>query len=417
MIPKRGISKKRMAVKHLGHSFDDSLENAAKGELCSATSAAHADSREKPDYQTFRPPKDDVGSALYLGLISSNDLCLLQDETDGKNRALGVAKLQEAIELLDSAAVVENNLEALLRDARLAVSDSHIKVSLAGLHLLGCVLQRAESDLTTYLPSVVHCVLGKMGTSKYVLREAGMRVLMQLMRASRPAAVTQEIASFGLNHKQSKVREESLNVITAALITFPKSEFPMNYLAADILSTMCDEKSKVRQASMECAVKALSLCSTNDFKQVMAIFSGNDRMEIFEALKRRHLRKQIPTLKKDGLVEYGVPVLDPKIPTEYVGADVDWIRYGALKNGLGPTLKIANGLNHGSGAKETRSHPFRSSASRQLPWEQKEDGKLSKSKLGDTSASTAKLNVSTNIILLDMDILYLLTLHIHVCCL
>lgn len=393
MLPSRGISKKSMAVNRLNDPLDDSLES--KGEIYPPRAApvAPEEYNKKTDFHAFSAEDKESDTPPYLDILPYRDFLLLQDKTSGKNRAIGVARLQEAIESVTSSSVLEINLATLVDDACVAVSDSHIKVSLAGLQLLEPLIKRTGSSLTPHLPSLVEAVLGKMSTNKCVLKKAGMKILLHLMSYSRPHDVSKEVASFGLAHKHSKVREESLNVITAALIKFPKSEFQVIQLAREIMPALSDIKPRVRQACMECAAKIASLCDERDFKQVVSFAAKNGhrsdelhKMAILEALQCRIVRECPPRLKEDGLIEYGMPVVGVDIPVSDHGPDVDWIRDGILS-------KSGNNLEGSISRKETKLRPYRS-ASKRLPWEL-EDAENSKTAKGrNLHVSSTQMNVS-----------------------
>lgn len=365
MLPARAISKKSMAANSQNHSFDDSLENRGNGEQLYGPE----DSDKKTDFDAFSEQENEPSSSEYLNLLPYSDFCLLQDKMSGKNRALGVEKLQAAIESAKSATVLETNLTSLVEDACMAVCDSHIKVSLAGLQLLEPLIKRTGNSLTPHLPSLVEAMLGMMNNNKYVLKKAVMKVLIHLMHYSRPHDVTTEIAKFGLKHKHSKVREESLNVITAALIRFSRTEFRLKQMAKEIMPTLGDSRPRVRQACMECAAQIASLCDSGDFKEVVssAIKNGHhthgEMAPIIKALEYRIVRQIPPHLKEDGLVQYAMPVIGVEIPLAQHGPDVDWIRDGAL-----PSNDGNSGLETSSVRRESKPRPYRS-ASKKLPWE------------------------------------------------
>ena len=396
MLPTRRISKKSMAVNSLNHSFNDSLESKDNGEKLYPTRAASVAPEQfngKTDFQAFSTPEEEPGSSVYLGILPYSDFCLLQDKENGKNRALGVEKLQAAIESAPSTTLLESNLASLVEDACTAVSDSHIKVSLAGLQLLEPLIRRTGSSLTPYLPSLVEAVLGKMSTNKHVLKKAGMKMLVQLMHYSRPHDVTKEVANFGLTHKHSKVREESLNIITAALIRFPKSEFRLIQLAEKIMPTLSDARPRVRQACMECAAKIATLCDQEDFRQVVSFAAQNGRrsdekhsMAILEALNCRIVRECPPRLRDDGLVEYAMPVIGVDVPLSEHGPDVDWIRHGEPSGGG----NMPNGLEGSTMKKESTRRPFRSA--KKLPWEL-EEAETNKT-MRPGNSTNAQMNVS-----------------------
>ena len=393
MLPARAISRKNMAVDRLDHSLDDSLEVAQQRLLPSrAAAVGPEDSSEKPDFRAFSEQDEEdlgIGGSLCPELLPRGDVLLLQDRASGKNRAVGVERLQAAVQSVESCTVLERKLPALVEEACSAVGDTHIKVCLVGLQLLDPLIRRTGSSLTPHIPAIVEAVLTKMGRNKHVLKRTGMETLVQLMHYSRPHDVVTEVTVFGLRHKQSKVREEALNVITAALIRFSSSEFRLDQLARVVVPLLGDTKPNVRQASMECATKIASLCDPEDFGRVMSLAARNGHhtphhLPALEALKCRIVREcGPPRLKEDGLVQYAMPVVGVEVPLSQHGPDVDWIRDGALSG-------ESNGLEGSSvgRTKEARLRPFRS-ATKKLPWETEEaersklckDGNLTNSHL------------------------------------
>ena len=62
-----------------------------------------------------------------------------------------------------------------------------------------------------------------------------------------------------LLYRMMKMREDCINVIIFALLTFPSTEFNLEDLVATIGPHVTDSKRRVRQASMEC-LALLSQC-------------------------------------------------------------------------------------------------------------------------------------------------------------
>ena len=52
--------------------------------------------------------------------------------------------------------------------------------------------------------------------------------------------------------QRASVREDVLNIVVFALLTFPSYEFDLKNIAATIVPTLVDPKRRVRQASQEC---------------------------------------------------------------------------------------------------------------------------------------------------------------------
>ena len=204
MLPAREISKKNMAVERLNHSLNDSLEigrsrvngGSQFSPSRSTPPVAPVEMGEKADFRAFSAQEDELpGGSLCPDLLRYDDLLLLQDKTNGKNRALGVERLQAAVESVENSTVLEDNLPSLVDEACSAMGDSHIKVCLAGLQLLDPLIRRTGSNLSPHISSLVEAVLVKMGRNKHVLKKAGMRILVHLMHYSQPQDVLAESCS------------------------------------------------------------------------------------------------------------------------------------------------------------------------------------------------------------------------------
>ena len=57
---------------------------------------------------------------------------------------------------------------------------------------------------------------------------------------------------FTIKFQHASVREDVLNIVVFALLTFPSYEFDLKNIAATIVPTLVDPKRRVRQASQEC---------------------------------------------------------------------------------------------------------------------------------------------------------------------
>ena len=72
-----------------------------------------------------------------------------------------------------------------------------------------------------------------------------------VMLATGPQTVVDVILP-EIEHKNARMREDVVNFIIFALLTFPSKEFLMDEICAAILPTLLDTKRRVRQAGLEC---------------------------------------------------------------------------------------------------------------------------------------------------------------------
>ena len=145
------------------------------------------------------------------------------------------------------------------------------------------------------------------------------------------------------------VREDVLNVVVFALLTFPSYEFDLKNIAATVVPTLVDPKRRVRQASQECvAILAAFMGPSKAAPLIRSIELLETHFErgqgVLNAVQARLSRRQLPRITHDGLVEYSLqipasalrrveataPSGRPTTPVQRYGADVDWILSGWL---------------------------------------------------------------------------------------
>ena len=371
-----------MADDGQNHSFmNDSLELSGGGRKSSpaaSVAVAPEDKNGDTDYFAFSEEED----GLYLGLFPQYVVNLLQDKSNWKNRATGIGKIQSVISDIRDSSVLESNLALVVELITAPLSDPHFKVAQTGLELVGCLVVKIGRSISPYLPTLVPGILVKMGSNKFVIKQAGMRVLMQLMHNVGSEKVVSEVVNSGLQHKTSRVREESINVITAALLTFPRTNFHLFMLVRELIPSMADQKQKVRQASLEAIALLCHLMDPSDLKLVVAAVANIERtsekvvaMEeaggntMMEALHARISRHFLPQLNADGLVDHAVPVASAKAPHSYSGRDVDWIlATGGTKSSGGQQQEQARKPSLAQSSEQSTFRPYRS-AGKKLPWE------------------------------------------------
>lgn len=358
--------------------LDDSLEWER------SSVAPESSLSDDTDYFAFSRGSEEE---LYLGLFPKYVVNLLHDSASWKNRVSGVAKIQSVVDSVSDKTRLEKNLPLVLQLLSTPMGDSHFKVLQMGLELIECLVKKVGKSIQPHLPTLVKSVMPKIGSNKFVLKQAGMRVMLELMNVCRPEPVVMEVANFGLRHKTSRVREESINVIIAALLTFSGSEFHFNLIVRDLCPCMSDSKPKVRQASFEAMTLLCHLEDTN-LKEVVSNLASfhrgssdksprsqkpmdnglvSDEMSLMDAFYTRISRKLLPTMNEAGLVQHGLQVVNDKLPAA-TGSDVAWILSAGESRSRAKVS--ANGLDS-SGHFQPGESMFRPklSAGKRLPWE------------------------------------------------
>ena len=345
-------------------------------------------------------PKDYPNGDMNDCAFSSDDKCLgpfpsyvinlLSDKSDWKNRTSGVTKMQTIINKLPDDYSLEPHLDTTLELATSTLNDPHFKVSQLGLELIARIVAKAGNSIRPFLPSLVQNIVSKVGSNKFVLKQAGLQVLMELMVALRPRPVIKELVEFGFKHKTSRVREESLNAVIMALLRFPMTEFNFTSLIKDIIPIMGDSKSRVRQASFEAVALICSMDPEAIKESVTTItslrnnttntckYSNRNGLTLMDAFQTRLARQVVPKLNGNGLVEHVISVSNSKSQLSVSGADVDWIlSAGGVKSQTSSETCEQEGSllqqgkqrrPSGSNGAASSSRPYRS-AGKRLPWE------------------------------------------------
>lgn len=324
------------------------------------------------DYQAFGE------GDLYLGLFPYYVLGQLGDSCNMESRIAAVDVIKTAIERCEDTRLLQQHLPEVVNLITRPINDPNFRIVLTGLNLLNDLVSKVGDLLGPYLTVLISSYFGKVGSNRYVVKQAGMAVLNHLMEVLKPWPVVLEVASFGLSHKHSKVREETLNIITASLLIFPKTEFDLLSLVQQTAPLLADSKQKVRQACLEeFAVLADQLGKEGLLQQMVSAvvsverglinsLSTNPKLSLMLAFQARLARQKLPRLNPDGLVDHVVNVTSCKGPCELTGSDIDWIMAATGKNSLSP--KNSRKVSASGYAVHTTPGPIRS-AGKRLPWD------------------------------------------------
>lgn len=156
--------------------------------------------------------------------------------------------------------------------------DNNFRISLTILDIFRLLLDLLDKDtLVEHLRPLVHAVRKHVGDSKVVVRIENMRVFRRLLQAASPAAVVPILCDALGSHRSSRVREDSLNLIIYALMTFPSYEFDLKRLAERVSVAVADPKRRVRHAALECLAAVAQFLGPARLSPLMA---AADRVEV-----------------------------------------------------------------------------------------------------------------------------------------
>ncbi|PVD25713.1 hypothetical protein C0Q70_13373 [Pomacea canaliculata] len=269
-----------------------------------------------------------------FGIIPSHVMIRINDQMDFKTRAQAVEDLKGVINVLTAPEIIHKlipHMTSFMNFLSSLLDDSNFKIITVTLEILYLVVERLGPNVKTYVRDIVNVLSKRMGDNKVVIRQSVMRVVIKMMQSFQPQAVLSVIFE-NLSHRNSRVRQETINFIIASLLTFPSYEFDLPNICAVVGPTLTDVKRQVRQAALECfAVLAQAMGSGRLQPLVQAVDQvelSSEGEGLMAAVQARLARRQLPRLNSEGLVEYATPI--PSSATQRSSgstqsADTEWI--------------------------------------------------------------------------------------------
>lgn len=160
----------------------------------------------------------------------------LRDEEDVRVRLTGADELNRAVKSM-------KDLSPLLPQMRLFLTfldsllegESNFKMVLLVLETYGVLIDRMRHKIKPHLRSICSALLRHASNTKIVVRIENYRVIKKLMLCAKPNIVLNHMFDH-LGDKRSVVREDVLNIVMYALLTFPSNEFDLKVRLLPILA-------------------------------------------------------------------------------------------------------------------------------------------------------------------------------------
>ncbi|XP_048831086.1 TOG array regulator of axonemal microtubules protein 1 isoform X1 [Brienomyrus brachyistius] len=262
----------------------------------------------------------------------------LLDLKNYQNRINGVDELKSILFDLDLKQVSSDNIEEFISFLRRLLDDTNFKVFYGTLQVMNLVIEKLALNVDKYLKQIVCAALRTLGDTRVIARIEYMSIFRQLMRIVGPQKVL-DLVIGQLKHKNSRVREDVINIIIAGMLTHPRKDFNIPSLCYEVAPCLADSKKKVRHAALE-LFAVFDYCLDNGKKQ--PLLRAIDRVELngdaeglAVAIQTRRARHILPRLSPDGMVEYALVVPRPGqrgLPQFSSGADLDWVMDGCRVN-------------------------------------------------------------------------------------
>ena len=299
---------------------------------------------------------------LYYGFVPAETMSELEDN-NWKTRAHGIEELKLLIEGMRDVSILQSNLGEFLEMLTRFVEDPNFKVMLTSLYILRDVVDKVGGNIRPHNELILAVVQTKLGDSKAVIKQLNMQLVLRVMHFAKPWGILKALVP-GINNRNSKVKEDIVNIVTAALLTFPSSDFNLNSLPGLIAPLLLDPKRKVRQAVLECfAVIAQGLGPG----RMQPLVSSVDMIELspegegaMEAVQARLARRKLPKITPEGTLEYSMIATNTmRYSSLNIPPDVSWILYGSSR--------LSGESNRA--AVEGMAKRYFSAGKKRLPWE------------------------------------------------
>ncbi|KFB39730.1 hypothetical protein ZHAS_00007422 [Anopheles sinensis] len=265
-----------------------------------------------------------VNSWEDLGIVSQLTLFQLKSG-DWRLRSQGFCSIEEALKSTDNLAKVQPYLESLLRT--LLSSERNIDVIDDKVRMLVNLVSRLPlENLEDRVAQIMTGLCRQGGPGSNTVAKA-------LMQRLPTAAIVQRLLSDDFLHaKSSKFRENALQMVLFALMTFPSTYFDIKTLISRATEAALDRKKRVRHAALDVLAVLGQISSPKLVLDVVCTAVGTrpEGNHLITAVKARLARKQLPFIGPDGSVEYAVKVPSSRSSSVIMfGADVDWIEAGS----------------------------------------------------------------------------------------
>uniref|UniRef100_W5MZP9 TOG array regulator of axonemal microtubules 1 n=1 Tax=Lepisosteus oculatus TaxID=7918 RepID=W5MZP9_LEPOC len=342
---------------------------------------------------------------MKFGMIPHGLHEQLLDHSNYQSRTHGVEELKNILYDSDLTSVPPENIVDFIGFLRRLLDDTNFKVLYGTLEVLNLLLVKLGYHAELYVENIVHAAVKVLGDTRTVTRHEYIKVYMQMMRVVRPQIVL-DFMMGQLKHKNSRVREDVINIITASILTHPRGGFDIDRLCYAVAPCLADSKRKVRHAALELFAVFASYLGTG---KMQPLVKAVDEVELkgeveglMAAVQARIARHILPKLTPDGTVEYAMTIPKPgqrRGPQFGSGADLEWVIGGgriqsAQSHRSESDSEPPSGYGSpGSYLDETPAHRRVLSAGKgknKLPWEIKGIGMICKNATGNNAEDLGK---------------------------
>lgn len=243
---------------------------------------------------------------------------------DFRLRSKAVCAIEDALKSSDNLARVQPYLDTLLRT--LLASERHPDVLDDQRRVLSNLISRLPlENLEDRVTQIVTGLCRQGGAGSNLVA----KTLMQ--RLPTAAIVLKLLSDDFLHARSSKFRENALQMVIFALVTFPSTYFDISNCVERTTKAALDRKKRVRQAALDVLAVLGQISSPRTVINVVSSVADSrvDGLPLLAAVKARLARKQLPLVGTDGEVIYALKIPSFGSVSIMFGSDIEWICSGS----------------------------------------------------------------------------------------
>ncbi|VBB35224.1 unnamed protein product, partial [Acanthocheilonema viteae] len=124
------------------------------------------------------------------------------------------------------------------------LDDLNFKVVALCLDVLRLTLEKVGSLLAPYIQQIIGLISKHFGNQKSAIKQQIMAISMITMKNCSPKSVISYLCIYS-EHRNSRIREEILNIMTAALLKFDSRSINLKAIADVVVPLLADQKRRV----------------------------------------------------------------------------------------------------------------------------------------------------------------------------
>ncbi|CAG9534618.1 unnamed protein product [Cercopithifilaria johnstoni] len=258
------------------------------------------------------PPSIDVELRYRFGIIPVFTSNMLSSEIDPTSRIVALEQVSEIMNGItpEDARKFAAHLHSYFLTLGNVLDDLNFKVVALCIDVLRLTLEKIGPLLAPYSQQIIGLISKHFGNQKSSVKQQIMAICMITMRNCSPKTVISYLCAYS-EHRNSRIREEILNIMTAALLSFDSRSINLKAIADVVVPLLADQKRRVRLAAFE-LFAVLAHLSKNSIKRLLKSVSNMEEKYraygLLNAVKERISRKALPKIRSDGLIEYAIPL-------------------------------------------------------------------------------------------------------------